>query len=758
MIHKNFILLENKLILTKFYISIKDNIVRIESVDDITKNHNIMKVPVYNKFNGIDYISITFPLELIIVDTMVFNPYILLSSYNHTIDNDIDFFYQIKKILSSDSFNLTFYNFNYFLEDKNNSFIQIMNTYYSEYFSIENIKEISDKSISILWFSINIIKLYIIYILTKYDNLTPTTIKNLKKDNISKKIISLISHFITFCYSLTYNINEKEMTLIEYNNMKLSQNLILENIMVNISYYIIINTNHDTELTEHNKIVSNKVIKVNVISIDKNIITIDMMKPIIFEKYIWYYYHPNINISTSYVLYNTFNNMNFTNEIIKKITNLDNIHSTKICNYFYNEQKLSNMISLQSVISDNNKFLDDMNILKSSSYSDSFFEYITQKYSDNIFIILAKLFENYSYPLKANKHDLDTNFDHIIYFSLYHYNNIFINKVDTHKTYGFSTYNSNEILHPEVNTIIPVKFKNLYINLLRALNQMICNDFDMITYNMKFYNDNLYKNIIKIFLHDTTKLSVNLFKKLIKPNAFDKFKNIVCVNIVLMDITNKLQWQNLSRKLNYLNMFYKNKDIIYYMDKLNKNIIPENYDMRLKRIIENPFEMYKYLRKEKDFIRWTKFISNHIIMLYIVPISLSSNDFNLIGRLIYLLLEIKEQHMKEPTYINFINFCQMNPKLILDSTRINIKIREFFPSIKTNINLGFLAKQVTIANDMINLDDKQFDEKIPEVLELENKLKIATKKYYKYKVKYLNKHKIYNKISVSDTSSMYQKT
>ena len=46
------------------------------------------------------------------------------------------------------------------------------------------------------------------------------------------------------------------------------------------------------------------------------------------------------------------------------------------------------------------------------------------------------------------------------------------------------------------------------------------------------------------------KLSVNLFKSLMKPNYFDKFKHIVGTNMILIDITNKLLWQNISRKLN----------------------------------------------------------------------------------------------------------------------------------------------------------------------------------------------------------------
>jgi hypothetical protein len=254
------------------------------------------------------------------------------------------------------------------------------------------------------------------------------------------------------------------------------------------------------------------------------------------------------------------------------------------------------------------------------------------------------------------------------------------------------------------------------------------------------------------------KLCINLFKTLMKPSSFEKFKNIVFTNMILIDITSKLNWVNLPKKLIYLNMFYKNSDIVHYMDKINKNIIPDNYDFRLKKIIENPFEMYKYLRKEKDFIRWTKFISNKVIQLYIVPISISSDDFTQIGKMIYLLFNITEQNMKEPTYVEFIKFCSLNPKLILDSSRINLKIRDFFPNIKANINLGFLAKQLTNNNDIVSLNKTIPQEKPSEIVMMEMKLEETTKKYYKYKAKYLEiKNKDTNtntKLQVSETSSI----
>lgn len=752
MIEKLLILLDNKLVLNKFTIYKRNNHIIVESLD---YNNDIIKVPILSKNNGIDYIPICFPLELIIINENIFNPYLIVSSYNLMIDNDIDFFFQINKAIVT-TFNLKMLDFKYFLEDKTESFIKIMNENYSNYFSINNIIK-SDCFIKSFWFYIIINKIYVMYVIIKFSN-NNIKIKQLKENtimptNIPKQIITLSNQLLSYKYCLASNSDETIMSLSEYNMYNMQDNIKLTNIIVNVGYYITTKLKESVSSTSISLSTNTieKVLKVNIKAINKNVIIIDISKNILFDNYVWYFYNPNIVINKEYIYYQTYINTNFTNEIISKVftmLSIETFHSRKILDYYNNNQLVCNLVSFRNIITN---IFDDMTILKNGSYSDSFFEYITKQYSNDtdIYKILEVLFENYNYPLKPNKQDLDTNFDHIIYFSLYNYKNIFINT----KSYN----NINELLHPNINSIIPVKFKNLYINLLRALNQMINNVFESITYNQKFYNDYLYRNIIKKFLSDSNKLCIKLFRSLMKPLSLEKFKNIVLTNILLIDITHKLSWKNLSRKLNYLSIFYKNENIIHYMDKINKNIIPDNFDIRLKKIIENPFEMYQYLRKEKDFIRWTKFISNKILLLYLVPISLSSEDFILIGRMIYLLFNIKDQNIKEPTYIEFINFCSNNSKLILDSSRINLKIREYFSSIQANINLGFLAKQLTYNCDIITFNEN-LDKTNPNdmIINLETKIKMITKKYYKYKVKYLNNKNTDNKYSqksnVSDTS------
>ncbi len=768
MIQKLHVLFDNKLVLNKFLIKLDQGFLTINSLD-IT--NNIIQVPVYNKFNGLDYVPISFPLKIPVIKNNVFNPYVLISSYNLLVENDIDFFYQLEK-LSSAHLKLNWIKFESLFDDKIN-FGKIINDYYLDYINLENLKGITDLNtfVSKLWSDIIIIKMLTIWVLVKFPNISNKNIKEItSKYNIPKKILSYANQMKSFRYNITQNV-DFAMNLNEYLNTNFNSSIKLSELKPASVYYILVNKNDSSTIsqtateivTSGNQI--NKVIKISVKKINKNVITISETKNIIFENYKWFYFHPNIVINNDYIYYQTFINDQFACEIIKQILNIDPIHSKKIVEYFNKDNKLSNLMSLGSCFSEIQNYFTDFEILKSNSYSDGFFEYITKKYSgenNKIYEILAILFNNYTYPLKNTRHELDTVFDNLLYFSLYNYKLIFIN------TKNSPTY-SNDLLHPNINNIIPIKLKNLYINLVKAMSQMINNNFESVTYNQKFYSDYLHRNIVKILLSNNNQLTTGLLKNLIKGSNMEKFQNIISTNMLLIDISNKLNWNNLPKKLNYLGFFYKNDDIVHYQDKINKNIMPDNFDGRIKKVIENPFEMYKFLRKEKDFIKWTKFISDKVIQLYYVPISLSSEDFGLIGKLIYLLVNINDQNTKDPSYINFINFCNLNNKLILDSNRINLKIREYFPNLKTNINLGFLAKHLTWDKEAITFEEQNKDQdKTPDVLALEMKLHIATKKYYKYKAKYLEtkdedldtaiiNFKEDHKKLVSDTSSVLPK-
>jgi len=745
MIAKLLILVDNKLVLNKFTISkyispagISKIIVKL-----VDCSNDIIKVPVYNKINGIDYYPVVFPLELPIYNNNIFNPYIILSSYNLDFPNDIDFFYQINQNIEN-NFGLKFFNFDNLINDTK-LFSMIINEHYKNLINFEILNTLTDfkEFIKYLWLCININKLFTIYTLIENPNIANKNIKELSnKLNLPKKVFIIPNHMKLTKYNITLEPTDYKMNFTDYYSWDFNSSLKLTDIKPNESYYIIVNKpeSSSTITTESNNV--SKVIKIHVITVNKNIIRVNPTKNIFFENYKWYYYHPNLMVDSQYVIFQTFINQTFTKDIVKNRLNIEDQHLFKILDYYMIDAKTSNLISLTSVFDNFKEYLTDLNILKSNSFSDGFFDYVTRKYSnleDNKFFdILSILFENYNYPLKNNRNEFDRIFDYILYFSLYNYKSIWVqnsfpnNKSDTN-------YTNFTMLHPNINSSIPIKLKNLYINIMKVMSQVINDEYEAITYNQKIYSDYLHKKIIKILLSNNnlqTNLSTGLFKNLLKPSSFDKLKTIVQINMLLIDIGNKLSWNNLPKKLNYLNIFYKNNTVVYYQNKLNKNIISDHFDFRIKKVIENPFEMYKYLRKEKDFIKWTDFISDRIINMYLIPISLSSEDFNYIGKLIYLLFNINEQNIKDESYINFINFCNLNNKLILESNRINLKIRDYFPTLKCNLNLGFLAKHLTWNKEIITFDENRID-KSQDVLVLELKLQMATSKYYKYKAKYL---------------------
>ena len=134
--------------------------------------------------------------------------------------------------------------------------------------------------------------------------------------------------------------------------------------------------------------------------------------------------------------------------------------------------------------------------------------------------------------------------------------------------------------------------------------------------------------------------------------------------------------------------------------------------------------------------------------------------------MIYLLYNIKEQNIKDQSYLDFIKFCNNHNRLILDNNRINIRIKENLLNLKCQLNLGFLAKHLTWNIDEITFDkstDNGLIEQLshgkvieskPEILiELKKKLKTMTNKYYKYKMKYLKIKQPNMEIgTISDTS------
>jgi hypothetical protein len=430
-------------------------------------------------------------------------------------------------------------------------------------------------------------------------------------------------------------------------------------------------------------------------------------------------------------------------EILYQLIN--NNLNKNILSYFIDKPLISNLyfISIKS----------ELEIIKSNSYSKDFFLQIVKKYSNNITticILLKILCNNYIYPIKFNKLEIDSNFDDILLLSLFNITIIF--NIDNNKYY----------LNNDISNILPNKIKLLYFNLIKLFYLLIYNNDNTELLTIKYFQDTLYKNILKIFFSNLNNncTSLQLLKKLIKTNNTDdiiiiaKIKNIIKMYYLLNDIINKLSWSNLSNRLSYLSILMENNNYLFYKDKYNKILFSNNIDARLKNIIINPFEMFKYLRKENDFYKWLKFLGIKCIDLYNIPISISSDDFINLGKILFNLINIKEQNIKDDIYAKFIQYCIKYPKLILDDTnRINLKIKDYFSYTSCNINLGILAKQLTIKNNTSYIE-LNLDEDIDnEIIKLQNKLYSVTKKYIKYKKKYINIiNNLNNSIKLSNTS------
>jgi len=756
MIYKLYILIDNRLILSKFNI-IKDN---NKIIINSTNKYDTIVVPIYNKYECITYYKINLPLELLIVnynnENMIFNPLIILSSYNLKY-NELDFFYLIEEFIYK-NYNLSFIHFENFLNNNFINLIKIYNYYINNIDIIDIDKKAKKKYIyNILYTHIpftllDIIKTCIIYSFIKNNNkILPKYINNIMK------------HINNFKYSIIDDIEMNFINHYNYNNQKLNIN----NLIIGNYYYI---KNND------------KIMKIKIDNINNNIIIFDNNN-IIFNNYEWYLICPNININNQYVIYKTFINDNITlaisniinnnlsNIILNKfntniISNINDINILSSINYIkkknfnitfgenidtiYSNNTNINLNEIKKYIKlnicNNNEiyfFLNRLKLIKSdNNYLNQLINILYQNYLinnkksnifnlnnndieyisnnnlniDQLYNTIKLLNNNYNYPLKTNKHDIDDIFDYILYISLIYRDMIF----------------SNDTLDTNISIIINHKLKNLYINLLKILIQLIKNNYTYIAYNTKIYNDYLHRNIIKIIFTNSDKLFIKYLKSIIPSENFDKIKYIISSNLMLLDTSTKLNWFNLSHKLNYLNLFYKNNNILLYQNKINKNIMVENCDNKIKNIIENPFEMYKYLNKEIDFIKWTKFINNKIINIYYIPISICYDDFKKIGKLLYLLFNINEQNINNETYINFINYCNKYSYLILDNNRINIKIKEFFN--KCNINLGILAKHLTWNKNIItfNNNTNNYDE----LNLLKTKIIEITLKYHKYKKKY----------------------
>ena len=308
--------------------------------------------------------------------------------------------------------------------------------------------------------------------------------------------------------------------------------------------------------------------------------------------------------------------------------------------------------------------------------SETFFEK-TSRINDKqeIFNTIKDLFKHYTFPIKYQKKKLDETFEQILYFSIYHYDIV------------MTTIDDKLYLHPEIISSVPSKVKTLYFNMLKIFTQAKNNNFESIHFNTKIFFDNIHFEVLRLITEKYTFLnnldeSFNLEKIIINFKLINKLKNA----------SNIITWKNIPKKINIFKLLLNHRNLIFYKDKVNKNILPDNCDNRLKKILKDPLEMFKFLKSDKDYIKWIEIIEHHINNLYYNNINVNVEKYEDLGKILFLIVNVEEQNFGNKNYSDLINLCKLNKNLILDEYRINVKIKEYFKNI--NINLGYLAKHI----------------------------------------------------------------
>ena len=625
---------------------------------DTLKNNNkdtLIKILVSNNINALEYLNIYVPLKLNIIDSYLLSNYFFTINIISNLKHHFDFFFNLNEIMKT-NFNLQFIPIDKF-NNYHSNIIEFINYQY-------NIINTNKKFNKDFWDMINLLMNAIAFNLYMKENKTLTV-------KIIKKIQMLTNNFKNFKYSINYS---NKYTIEEHLNNIQNNVLQLDDIEIDHQYFLLID--------------NIKILFVKILSKNNNIITLHGFSNIDFNKYKWYKYSPDTKLHFNMIYLHFINNNAVFKIIINKYIpklNIDIIDN--IILYFKEDQIKSNLYTFILENNEHNNDNTNLEIIKSNSFTIDYFKLICNNSSTSYILILETLLSNYTYPIKYNKKEIDTIFDNILYLSLIHIDTILI-CTNEHKLYLNN------------NLTIPFKLKQLYFNILKTFYQIINNN----NYTIKYTTDNIHIQFIKIFLTSKS-ITYDLLKSITTDDTINKFKNILLINFFINDIINKLTWNNMNNRLSYLKILLKHKEHIFYYDKLNKNLFPEHFDNRIKSIIINPTDMFKYLITEQDFINWVYFLEDKCSDLYIKPISLSTEDFNILGKMIYNLINVKEQTLNDKYYKQFIIYGTKFPKIILDNLRINLQIKDKIGYLKCNINLGILAKHLTQNNNIEKISE-----------------------------------------------------
>jgi hypothetical protein len=659
-------------------------------------DNNLIKICLYHKFYGLCEYAIYFPLIFKKYNNLLVNElfFIFALMYDEDIINNSNFLSLLVNKINTKL--KTIYTIPK-LSDFNKKFLEyIIKNYNNNNNTLDNYDNI-DHFLTCMYLKVQYhlnLSLFIIYMRSH---------NSINDYAFTKKININIKNLYNFTFEFFGNINtlENHIHFIKYP----------EKLLINNYYFITRN---------------NKILKVYLNKITPKSFIINNNKELVIDKYIITPYPNNYKDDiTIDMLFKKVVNYKLMDLIGKNIYKKHPLYR-QILEYFYSDNQYEKL-ALVKLLSDKfitiepkySNIMSNVSILMDENISFESFKQITDINNKFDINVLKCLLEQYTYPIYYNKRTLAPTFAKILYYSFKFNKDIVANKSSVT---GFFTKEINEIIGP--------KIKYIYTTFIRIYIKINSRDLAFI-YNSKLYTDYLHFTIFNILLHNDN------FNLLEKNKFFYLIRNKFINNIILLQAINLLTWKNISKKTSYLKFILTNKlennKLLFYENNINKYILENDMDSRIKRVIVDPLTMFNYLKTERDYIKWIFFLDNEINKLFYNPIKLTTQEHYILGKMIYMLFKVKTQNLDDKTYTDTLEYCKKHQNLILYKDRINIRLKDIYKN--SPINLGYLAKHLyTRANSSITLTD-EIEYTIDD---LENKLIQVTRRYYKYKSKYLN--------------------
>lgn len=660
---------KGKIIFKTFTLEETDNFFII----DLDSNHLKFIDIIYTNSYGIQTFPIYFPLKFLKFNNILLNEYFfIIPFFNNEIHKELNFFYKVLEYIKKIKRDYTFINLENFDLKNLNLITDIINKTFI--FNIVDdscnnfIKGIYNK----YQFYLNICLL--IFFINKKDNNTKFSKRiNLCMEIIKKKKINFYGNNNTF----KFHIENIDKIFVE--NELLNEHIFLEN-----------------KLSKKN--FKKFVIKIKNNNIYTNERTFNL------KKYNLYYYKKKfkneININN---LIQILLNDNFFENVFNII--FKNTRDKLVLKKFFITKNYDDLILIEKINNENiflKNLLED-NICSENISFTKFKEIYDLKYKKKYFIVLNQLVSIYKYPLTFNKEEFSLTFKKILY-------------ILKKNNYDFI---SKKYL---VNKIFNFRIKNLFLFLITFYYCFDNSKVNILNYE-KIFNNNLYYSLIYIHLFIDNDI-------LEKNNMYNLLIKNFTLNYKLFQIFNLLCWDNLKYKIKYFSFLLKNKNVIYnFLNYKNNKFISKLINYKILNIINNPFNMCKFLILKEDFIFWTKTFKNYIKYIQFNKIKIKNLDLTNVGLTLYYISSIENQNNNSKSYLLILKNLYEFRNILFYKLKINIDITSIF---NNNLNINKLEK------DILNIKNYVYIINDLDKSKLQLELEYQKDKHQKYKKKYLS--------------------